>query len=199
MYMRGALSIIIVTVAALLAPLRLHAAPDELERYLSGQPRQTDVINVINADSCFAGRAVAAIEGVWRLSGSEGMFAVVADPGTIFYRLIVVDSPDRNILPGTVMGACTAAGRKDCFDARIYTSGATGLLSKPRRFTLTLDDDRRLIMVPVTNKLKVNLWRFLPYMFRVTVTRVNDRPNNLDGAVRIFPAPASSSLTPRYL
>lgn len=197
--MHAKLSLIIVLSAVLMRPCVAHAAPDELEQYLAGVSGCVVNMNVTDADAYFDGKAMMPIEGVWRMSGSEGLFAVIADPGTIFFKLIVVDSPDRNILPGTVMGACTAAGRADCYDARIYTSGDTGILSKPKRFTVTLDDDGRLIMVPVTNKLKVNLWRFLPYMFRMTVTRVNNRPDNLDGAVRVFPPAAASPLTPRYL
>lgn len=197
--MHAKLSLIIVLSAVFMRPCVAHAAADELEEYLAGVSECSVNMDVTDADAYFDGKAMMPIEGVWRMSGSEGLFAVVADPGTIFFRLIVVESPDRNILPGTVMGACTAAGRADCYDARIYTSGDTGILSKPKRFTVTLADDGRLIMVPVTNKLKVNLWRFLPYMFRMTVTRVNNRPDNLDGAVRVFPPAAASPLTPRYL
>lgn len=197
--MHAKLPLIIALLAAFMWPRDVHAAPDELEQYLAGVSGCSVNMDVTGADAYFDGKAMMPIEGVWRMSGSEGLFAVVADPGTIFFRLIVVDSPDRNILPGTVMGACTAAGRADCYDARIYTSGDSGILSKPKRFTVTLADDCRLIMVPVTDRLKVNLWRFLPYMFRMSVTRVNNRPDNLDGAVRVFPPAAASPLTPRYL
>lgn len=198
--MRGCIALIIAIMTAALTPGELHAASDELEGYLSSVAGSRMDIDVTNADRCFSGKGPAPIEGVWRISGSEGLFAVVADPGSIFFRLVVVDSPDRNVLPGTVMGACTAVGRNNSYDARIYTSGATtGILSRPRRFTVTLSDEGRLIMEPVTDKLKVNLWRFLPYMFRVSVTRVNDRPNNIDGAVRVYPEQAVYPLTPRYL
>ena len=178
----------------------ISAAPDELEKYLESVAGDREEINVINADAYFEGRGLTSIEGVWRMSGSEGMMAIVADSGTIFQRIIVLESPDRNILPGTVMGVCTALGRNNSYDARIYTTESTsGILSKPKRFTLTLSDDGRLIMEPITNKLKVNLWRFLPYMFRMSVVRVNNRPDNLDGAVRVYPEAKDSPLTTRYL
>lgn len=197
--MHARLSLVIVLLAAFLSPDTVQAAPDELEKYLGEVAANRENIDAIGADTYFDGKAMAPVEGVWRMSGSEGLFAVVADSGTIFFKLIVVDSPDRNILPGTVMGACTAVGKADCYDARIYISSDTGILSKPKRYTITLADDGRLIMEPVTNKLKVNLWRFLPYMFRMTVTRVNNRPDNLDGAVRVFPPATASPLIPRYL
>lgn len=197
--MRGRISLIITLLAAMLPSLTLHASPGELERYLASAAGSRDSVDVTCIESRLEGRTLAPVEGVWRISGSDGMFAVVADAGTIFYRIVVIDSPDRSVLPGTVMGACTAAGRADSYDAWLYTSGEAGLLSRPKRFTLSLADDGRLIMVPVVNKLKLNLWRLLPYMFRMSVSRVNDRPNNLDGAVRVYPEAAASPLTPRYL
>ena len=192
--------LIVIAIATMLMAEPISAAPDELEKYLESVAGDREEINVINADAYFEGRGLTSIEGVWRMSGSEGMMAIVADSGTIFQRIIVLESPDRNILPGTVMGVCTALGRNNSYDARIYTTESTsGILSKPKRFTLTLSDDGRLIMEPITNKLKVNLWRFLPYMFRMSVVKVNNRPDNLDGAVRVYPEAKDSPLTTRYL
>lgn len=192
--------LIVIAIATMLKAEPISAAPDELEKYLESVSGEREDINVINADAYLEGRGLTSIEGVWRTSGSEGMMAIVADSGTIFHRIIVLESPDRNILPGTVMGVCTALGRNNSYDARIYTTESTsGVLAKPKRFTLTLSDDGRLIMEPITNKLKVNLWRFLPYMFRMSVVRVNNRPDNLDGAVRVYPEAKDSPLTTRYL
>lgn len=198
--MRRQIVLIVIAIATMLKAEPISAAPDELEKYLETVAGDREDINVINADAYFEGRGLTSIEGVWRMSGSEGMMAIVADSGTIFQRIIVLESPDRNILPGTVMGVCTALGRNNSYDARIYTTESTsGILSKPKRFTVTLSDDGRLIMEPITNKLKVNLWRFLPYMFRMSVVRVNNRPDNLDGAVRVYPEAKDSPLTTRYL
>lgn len=191
----------LVTVIAVAVVSRVAAFADtgELDRYLS-RAREVPVhIDMTCADAVFADRALAPVEGVWRISGSEGTFAVVADPETIFYKIILVDSPDRSLTPGTLIGAMTALGRKNSFDARIFTSEVGGLLSSPKRFTVSLADDGRLIIVPVTDRLKVNLWRLLPYMFRNSVKHVNDRPKNLDGALRIYPEPAVPPESSRYL
>lgn len=196
--MNRLLPLVIVISAAVLSAVGVRAA-DELERYLASVAGTRVDIDVTGADNFFDGAGMSPAEGVWRLSGSEGVMAVISDPGTIFCKIVVVDSPDRSVCPGTVMGAITPAGRENYYDARIFTGCEEGLLSRPKRFTISLPDDSRMIMVPVTNKLKFNLWRFLPYMFRMSVTRVNDRPNNLDGAVRLYPEPADSPLMPRYL
>lgn len=177
----------------------LHAESDELLHYLSSVSQERDSINVTNAETFFQGSGLAPIEGVWRMSGSEGIFAVVADPATVFYKLIVVDSPDQNVLPGTIMGVCTEVGRQNHFDARIFTVGALDFMSAPQRFTMSLSEDGRLVIIPVVDKLKFNLWRLLPYMFRHSVKHVNNRPDNLDGAIRLYPATTITPLTPRYL
>ena len=72
-------------------------------------------------------------------------------------------------------------------------------MSSPKRFTISLSEEGRLIIVPVIDKLKFNLWRLLPYMFRNSVRHVNNRPDNLDGAIKIFPPDLSNPLAPRYL
>lgn len=195
--MRRPVLFIIMAVAAL-AVVKAHAA-DELERYLASVARERVDVDITSADSLFSGKGLSQVEGLWRISGSEGVMAVIADPATIFYRIVAVDSPDRSVCPGTVMGAMTAAGRTGHYDARMFTGCDDGVLSNAKRFTVSVNDDGRLIIVPVINKLKVNLWRFLPYMFRASVTRVNDRPNNLDGAIRLYPEPTEYPLSPRYL
>lgn len=197
--MRRNLKLFIALLFGVMATESLHAEPDELQRYLASIAQERDSINVTNADAYFLGSRLAPIEGVWRISGSEGVFAIIADPATIFYKLIVVDSPDQNIIPGTVMGACTETGRLNHFDARIFTKGTLEKMSSPRRFTISLSQEGRLIIVPVIDKLKFNLWRLLPYMFRNSVRHVNNRPDNLDGAIKIFPSDLSTPLAPRYL
>ena len=184
---------------AIVAGINVCRAQSPLSEYLEQPSQRAKGFEPTAVDSIFADKALAPIEGVWRVTGEETLFAVVADPGTIFYRIIVVDATDRSLLPGTLMGAATATAQKNSFDALIYSHCSGGALSKPKRFTLTIHDNCRLVMTPVTNKLRVNLWRLLPYMYRFSVTRVNNRPDNLDGALRIFPAASKARTTPRYL
>lgn len=180
-------------------PVDIYGRESELEKYLMSVRDNAEDIDMTSYVDYFDGQALAPIEGVWRTSGSEGMFAVVADRGGIFYRIIVVDSVDQRVLPGTVMGACTPAGREAHFDAQIFTSVSDKGLGARKRFTISLSESDHLVMEPVTDKLRINLWRLLPYMFRHSVTRVNDRPKNLDGAIRVFPLTNGSSISPRYL
>lgn len=189
----------ILLAAMVMLPGYAAAETDALERYLLSEAASSTGMDMTNIYGFFQSRKPSAVEGLWRMSGSDGTFAVVADEGTVFCRLVVIDSEDLSVVPGDVMGVCTAAGKKNSYDARIFTSVEDGKLGAPKRFTLTLSDDGHLIMAPVSDRLRVNLWRMLPYMFRTAVTRVNDRPKNLDGALRIYPEPAGSPLSPRCL
>lgn len=174
------------------------AGDDALERYLEEVSTDRYDVDVTNIRTLFDGRGLSRLEGVWRMSGSDALFAVIATPGSVYCTMIVVESEDMNLLPGTVMGVLTAAGRAGAYDARIYTGCDDGVLTSPRRFTITVSDDTHIVMQPVTDKVIVNLWRFLPYMFRDPVKHVNDRPKNLDGAIRLFPGDGVMQ-QPRYL
>lgn len=189
-----------IAIFAMLLPLAAAAGEaDALERYLMSEAAENTGLDMTNIYDALDARNMPGVEGLWRMSGNEGSFAIIADEGAVFYRIIVIDGEDASVAPGDIMGACTAAGKSNSYDARIFTSVEDGKLGTPKRFTITVQEDGRLIMVPVNNSLRVNLWRILPYMFRASVTRVNDRPNNLDGAIRVYPQPVNSPLTPRCL
>lgn len=184
---------------AIAAGINVCQAQSALSNYLEQPCQRAPGFEPTAVDSIFADKALSPIEGVWRVTGEETLFAVVADPGTIFYRIIVVDATNRTLLPGTLMGAATATAQKNSFDALIYSHCSDGALSKPKRFTLTIHDNCRMVTAPVTDKLRVNLWRLIPYMYRFSVSRVNNRPDNLDGALRIFPSDSKARTAPRYL
>lgn len=188
-----------ILILLLLIPLRIAAQPTELEKYLLAERDSRKPVDITNVEDFFSGMNVSDIEGVWRMSGSEGVFAVMASPGSIFYDIVAIDVPDQSVLPGAVIGACTPAGREDYYDAQMFTSAEGGKLSAPRRFTISLAAPGNMVIEPVTDRLKINFWRLLPYMFRHAVSHVNDRPNNLDGAIRVYPTSAESPSTPRYL
>lgn len=148
-----------------------------------------------------------AIEGIWQFVGDGATIVIeqfnpdmIAGTQNNFYRIVILKSPILSIPSGTVMGYLTATAKKDCFDARLYTSGGLkGALSKPHTFTVTLSDDNRLSFREYNKEVKVNLWRWLPYVYRVGFSIKDTRPNDLDGCLRIFPHSTSQPINPRYL
>lgn len=148
------------------------------------------------------------IEGLWQPTADGGVVAILRWTGSDcprlsdqrdIYRLIVVSSPRKSVRPGTVMGYAVPTARKGYYDARIFTRQSGNRLTTPQRFTLHLADDSRLSMTPVKGNWRVTFRPRIPYLFRVSISRQeNERPGELDGFTRIYPA-GSLPAEPRYL
>ncbi len=176
------------------------AFADSLDDCLKTAGSRHEGFDLYTVESTFSDYAADAIEGVWHVTtDDEGVFSIIRDPHSSHYVILVTNSADRTIRPGSVMGVAAATARKGTFDARIYTTANRGSLSRPKRFTLTLSAEGLLSFRPVNKGLKFNLWRLLPYMFRRAVKSVNDRDPALDGAVRIYPKSAVATNGPIYL
>lgn len=139
---------------------------------------------------------LAPAEGLWQMAQSGAVFALEradADPTETFprrMRLVVVSSPVRRILPGTLMGHAVPTVKPDVYEARLFTDIAeAGRLAAPRTFLLRLNDQGNALTIePVKRPFRVNLLRLLPYMYRSVVTPQQSRPDDLDGALRLYPA-----------
>lgn len=99
------------------------------------------------------------------------------------------------------MGYATQSAKAGSYDAAIYTSvDDNGLLSRTKRFTLELHDgESRLAFIRHRNGLRVDLRRLIPYLFRVSISTGNDRPRDMDGAIRLYPLSDAAPANPRYL
>lgn len=178
----------------------LSVSADSLDDCLETAQPSAEWFDLYSVEATFNGYAADALEGVWHVTtDDEGAFSIIRDPHTSHYLILVTNSADRTIKPGSVMGVAAATAHKGAYDARIYTSANRGELSKPKRFTLTLSPDGLLSFRPVNKGLKFNIWRMLPYMFRRAVRTVDDRDPSLDGAVRIYPNATAAHNCPAYL
>ncbi|MBR5551830.1 MAG: hypothetical protein IKV83_07940 [Muribaculaceae bacterium] len=147
------------------------------------------------------------IEGVWQFLDNATTIAIerVNDNASsqylhqYIYRIVILKPQQLSIEPGTIMGYISATAKKDNYEAYIYTdSTLEGILSIPKKFTLTLSDNH-LAFNEYKTSVSINLWRWIPYIYRVGVSVTNTRPKGLDGCVRIYPQSTSAPLTPRYL
>lgn len=142
------------------------------------------------------------IEGVWSFPDREALIAIERTSTTASsYRIVILRTPDRSIRPGTIMGLISPSGHPDTFDASLYTSSSNrGILSGPKRFTLSLiDNGSRITFARVGSRYSIDLTRLLPYMFRrlIRVNRSGGKTAPV-GCVRIFPVPPSP-ISPIYL
>lgn len=142
--------------------------------------------------------APRTIEGIYRMGGEGALFAIVPSPGhTHRYDLIILESPDFSVEPGTKFGYAVAGGSKDVYDAKVYGRLRADRSNKSHTFALRLRDDGYLSFEEYRNSKRISLWRWIPYLFRVTVIEENNRPKGLDGAIRVYPPTPGTS--PRIL
>lgn len=123
------------------------------------------------------------------------------EAGTMVYRMVIVNAADLSLRPGTVMGYLSPTAKRGVYDARIYTgrTDTATTLHSPKTCTLTLSDsDSRLVIARYGSSLRFNWWRLLPYMYSRLISRREKSPGNIDGCLRVFPAPAIPA-EPRYL
>ncbi len=143
------------------------------------------------------------IEGIWQFT-SDGVTVVIERKQTNKHSIVkgytikVVESPNRIIRPGTLMGHIEPTASQKSYEARMYTNNMGSTLVMSKKFTLTLDDDdSRLVFNQHKSSISVNLWRFIPYMWRYSL-RSNNKPKSSHGCIRIYPEP-ELPLQPVYL
>ena len=182
------------------------------KRLVDNLPMRSTVISGYdNPDTVRAAmkrRPLHRVEGIWAFPSDGASVAIerYSPPGTIGdeavrYRMVILRSPCRSLRPGTLVGYLSATSKPGVYAAEIYTSGNGGAtLSKPKSFTLTLIDDAHLSFRQHSRKVRVNLWRLIPYMSRINL-RISDSdaPSDLDGCTRVFPRPLSGPVEPIYL
>lgn len=112
--------------------------------------------------------------------------------------MILIDSPDPTLQPGTLMGWFYPAAKPDHYVAKIYTKSRHNKLVSPAEFTLRLADDGHLIMTAVKRGIIINPWRLLPYMIRGLIRYRDDSPRDLNGFIKRWPRPRNPQ-NPIYL
>lgn len=140
------------------------------------------------------------IEGIWQLTDGGATIAIERTSATeASYRMVMIDGPNRGVPCGTVIGMIEPSGSPDLFKASIYTTIVAEHLTLPRGFTLRLNDsDSRIEFLKNKSKFAINLWHFVPYLWRYSVTQYRNDPRAFSGCIRIYPNPAIPS-SPVYL
>lgn len=137
--------------------------------------------------------ALHALEGVWQFPADGGTLAIErTNPASgMVFDLKAVAAANRGLPPGTLMGRVAATADPDVFHGHIYTRlHEDGTLSKPIEVTLHLNREEAIFKIkPVKKGWKVNLYRLIPYMFRMSVSHRNDSPTDLTGCSRLQPPP----------
>lgn len=135
--------------------------------------------------------------GIWQLGEASELtdgavtFAVVRAHGSASgFDIILVDSPDMSALPGTNLGSARSTGRPGIYDADLSGTNTIGGKKSVKRCIMNIDAEGKMSIRPYKQGHKFRFWRWLPYMLRMTMTKEDTRPREVDGASRIYPSGA---------
>jgi hypothetical protein len=136
-------------------------------------------------------KACDPIEGLWQFVGDGATVAITARAGYDGqFDITLLDSPDMSIAPMTICGQLQTTAKVGAYDARLRLKPADGIKSRTKDCVITLTDTGRFSIAAYNRTKRISLWRWLPYLFRVTVIQRSNRPENLDGALRTYPTGA---------
>lgn len=193
------------TAAIAAAALAVAATAAEWPRLdVPGAPREGYSGGRDSVEARLGAMPLGVLEGVWQFAAGGPTVAIVPSQGAqqAPMEVVVVESADRSLRPGTVVGAIDYAGERDVYRATFVADVDHGRglkTASTRQFVLRLDNDGAFLKFEPRQKgYRVNLWRLLPFMFSRLVSPRHGRGQNVDGCTRVFPEP-DPPIEPRYL
>ncbi|MDE5930225.1 MAG: hypothetical protein K2H03_07065 [Muribaculaceae bacterium] len=129
-------------------------------------------------------------EGVWRMTATPDAVLAIC-PSTESdgsFDVWLLDSPDFTLEPCTRIGRAIAGSQPGSYDLTLVENPGS---PKPgrRSFIANIDESGLNMRLTAYRRGKrISLWRWIPYLFRVTVIDKSNRPSNHDGLRRIYPS-----------
>ncbi len=139
------------------------------------------------------------LEGIWHYPTEQMTLAIEKCPADrqMAYRLIMLESRDTYLLPGTVIGYVEASAVGGKYRLWLYTQRDRTTLLHPMECVATLSTDATTLTFDPPKwrvKVRVNLARFLPRLFRsVSITPEKEKETLPEGFRKIYPAANGSS------
>ncbi|MBR5725971.1 MAG: hypothetical protein IKX56_04460 [Muribaculaceae bacterium] len=156
---------ILITLMLCLLPLLATAG--------NGIPKKSVVLEGIDIDSMrvrLDESDLQPLEGIWYYPNEEMTLGIERYRGehNIGYRIILLDSPDINVVPGTVIGYIAASAVDSKFQLWLYSQRDRLTLIKPLECVATLNAKGTTLTFDPPHwkvKVRVNIARFLPTLF----------------------------------
>ena len=156
----------LILLTALMLPFTAAAA--------GGVPKKSVILDGIDIDSMrvrLDESDMQPLEGIWYYPNEEMTLGIERYRGknNIGYRIILLDSPDINVMPGTVIGYIAASAVDNKYQLWLYSQRDNVTLKKPLQCVATLNREATAFTFdPPKWKVKVrfNIARFLPTLFR---------------------------------
>lgn len=160
-------------------------------------------VSVNRLDSIIAATPVTPVEGVWQFLPDNAAIAIIRRPGSLSvagptqFDIYLYSTVTSRMLSGTLLGTLSATPQADTYLAEMFAD-PNGKSGKRKSFIIKLTDPSHLSFSKLKNGLSIDLWRLVPYLFRVSVKR-DTSSDNLHGCVKLKPLVPGVSEPVRYL
>lgn len=139
----------------------------------NGVPAKSVIIDGLDVDSMrvrLGETDMQPLEGIWYYPNEEMTLGIERYRGehNIGYRIILLDSPDINVIPGTVIGYIAASAVDSKYQLWLYSQRDRVTLIKPLECVATLNREATTLTFDPPHwkvKVRVNIARFLPSLF----------------------------------
>lgn len=129
--------------------------------------------------------------GIWTVGGDGARLAFLPRGASATeFDVFILDSPDLSVVPGQQIGTAVSTGRAATYDTTLRT--LSGLPGRSRHLIIELLSDGTMTFRHYKKGKKITLWRWLPYLFRISVSDNDSRPSSADGAVKTYPTDTAS-------
>ena len=157
--------IAIISLMLLLLPVMVEAG--------NGVPKKSAFLHGLDVDSMRSRldeTDMQPLEGIWYYPNEEMTLGIERFKGqhNIGYRIILLDSPDINVMPGTVIGYIAASAVDSKYQLWLYSQRDRVTLIKPLECVATLNAAATTLTFDPPHwkvKVRVNIARFLPSLF----------------------------------
>lgn len=157
----------LILISFLMALLPLMAMAD------NGVPKKSVIIAGLDTDSMrvrLDETDMQPLEGIWYYPNEEMTLGIerYKGPHNIGYRIILLESPDINVMPGTVIGYIAASAVDSKYQLWLYSQRDRVTLIKPLECVATLNSTATTLTFDPPHwkvKVRVNIARFLPTLF----------------------------------
>ena len=152
----------------------------------NGIPKKSVVLEGLDVDSMrvrLDETDMQPLEGIWYYPNEEMTVGIERYKGShnVGYRIILLESPDINLVPGTVIGYIASSAVDNKYQLWLYSQRDRVTLIKPLECVATLNAAATTLTFDPPHwkvKVRVNVARFLPTLFNgvsIIPERVGER------------------------
>ena len=136
-------------------------------------PKKSVIIEGLDIDSMrtrLDESGMQPLEGIWYYPNEEMTLGIERYRGdhNIGYRIILLESPDITLVPGTVIGYIASSALDNKYQLWLYSERSRTTLKKPMECVATLGNKATTLTFDPPHwkvKVRVNVARFLPTLF----------------------------------